>query len=49
MYEDLQKRFNATSPIIPLFQRLSVNAVASDVAVFRHTLTGDDYSSIEKR
>ena len=49
IYEDLQKRFNATSPIIPLFQRLSVNAVGADVTAFRHTLTGDDYSSIEKR
>jgi peptide/nickel transport system substrate-binding protein len=49
MYQDLQKRFNATSPIIPLFQRLSVNAVGADVTVFRHNLTGDDYSSIEKR
>jgi peptide/nickel transport system substrate-binding protein len=48
-YEDLQKRYNAAAPIIPLFQRLSVNAVGSDVKVFRHSLTGDDYSSIEKR
>ncbi|HZZ93464.1 MAG TPA: ABC transporter substrate-binding protein [Usitatibacter sp.] len=49
MYEELQKRFNAAAPIIPLFQRLSVNAVGKNVAVFKHNLTGDDYSSIEKR
>jgi peptide/nickel transport system substrate-binding protein len=49
MYEELQKRHNATSPIVYLFQRLSVNAVSKDVKVFRHTLVGDDYSSIEKR
>jgi peptide/nickel transport system substrate-binding protein len=49
IYEDLQKRHNATSPIIYLFQRLSVNAVAKDVKVFQSTLVGDDYSSIEKR
>lgn len=49
IYEDLQKKHNANSPIIYLFQRLSVNAVSKDVKVFRHTLVGDDYSSIEKR
>ncbi len=49
MYEELQKRHNASSPIIYLFQRLSVNAVGKDVKVFRHSLVGDDYSSIEKR
>ncbi|MEO7743401.1 MAG: ABC transporter substrate-binding protein [Usitatibacter sp.] len=49
IYEDLQKKHNANSPIIYLFQRLSVNAVSKDVKVFKHTLVGDDYSSIEKR
>lgn len=49
MYEELQRRHNAASPIIYLFQRLSVNAVGKDVKVFRHSLVGDDYSSIEKR
>ena len=49
VYEDLQKKHNAASPIIYLFQRLSVNAVGKDVKVFRQTLVGDDYSSIEKR
>ena len=49
MYEELQTRINASSPVIYLFQRLSVNAVGKTVKVFRHTLTGDDYSSIEKR
>jgi peptide/nickel transport system substrate-binding protein len=49
IYEDLQKQHNAASPIIYLFQRLSVNAVSKDVKVFKHTLVGDDYSSIEKR
>jgi peptide/nickel transport system substrate-binding protein len=49
MYEELQKRHNAASPIIYLFQRLSVNAVSKDVKVFRHSPVGDDYSSIEKR
>jgi peptide/nickel transport system substrate-binding protein len=49
MYEELQKRHNASSPIIYLFQRLSVNALSKDVKVFRSTLVGDDYSSIEKR
>jgi peptide/nickel transport system substrate-binding protein len=49
VYEDLQKKHNADSPIIYLFQRLSVNGVGKDVKVFRQTLVGDDYSSIEKR
>jgi len=49
VYEDLQRKHNAASPIIYLFQRLSVNAVGKDVKVFRQTLVGDDYSSIEKR
>jgi peptide/nickel transport system substrate-binding protein len=49
IYEDLQRKHNANSPIIYLFQRLSVNAVSKDVKVFKHTLVGDDYSSIEKR
>ncbi|HEX4332002.1 MAG TPA: ABC transporter substrate-binding protein [Usitatibacter sp.] len=49
MYEELQKRINATSPIIYLFQRVSVNALAKDVKVFQGTVFGDDYSSIEKR
>jgi peptide/nickel transport system substrate-binding protein len=49
VYEDLQRKHNAASPIIYLFQRLSVNAVSKDVKVFRQTLVGDDYSSIEKR
>lgn len=49
IYEEMQRRHNATSPIIYLFQRLSVNAVNKDVKVFRHNLTGDDYYSIEKR
>jgi peptide/nickel transport system substrate-binding protein len=49
MYEELQKRHNAASPIIYLFQRLAVNALRKDVKVFRQNLTGDDYSSIEKR
>jgi peptide/nickel transport system substrate-binding protein len=49
MYTELQKRHNASSPIIYLFQRLSVNAVGKDVKVFQSTLVGDDYSSIEKR
>ena len=49
VYEDLQRKHNASSPIIYLFQRLSVNAVGKDVKVFRQTLVGDDYSSIEKR
>ena len=48
-YEDLQKKHNAASPIIYLFQRLSVNGLGKDVKVFRQTLVGDDYSSIEKR
>lgn len=48
MYEELQRRQNATSPLIYIFQRLSVNAVGKDVKVFRSNLTGDDYSSIEK-
>ena len=49
IYEDLQRKHNANSPIIYLFQRLSVNALGKDVRVFRQTLVGDDYSSIEKR
>ena len=49
IYEDLQRKHNAASPLIYLFQRLSVNAVGKDVKVFRQNLTGDDYSSIEKR
>jgi peptide/nickel transport system substrate-binding protein len=49
MYEELQRRHNAASPIIYLFQRLSVNAVGKDVKMYRHTLVGDDYSSVEKR
>jgi peptide/nickel transport system substrate-binding protein len=49
IYEELQRKHNATSPIIYLFQRLSVNAVGRDVKVFNHTLVGDDYASIEKR
>jgi peptide/nickel transport system substrate-binding protein len=49
MYEELQKRHNASSPIIYLFQRLSLNAIGKDVKVFQSTLVGDDYSSIEKR
>jgi hypothetical protein len=49
MYEELQKRHNASSPIIYLFQRLKVNAVSKDVKVFQSTMVGDDYSSIEKR
>jgi peptide/nickel transport system substrate-binding protein len=48
-YEELQKKHNAASPIIYLFQRLSVNALGKDVKVFRHNLIGDDYASIEKR
>jgi peptide/nickel transport system substrate-binding protein len=49
IYEDLQRRHNATSPMIYLFQRLSVNATTREVKVFTHNLNGDDYSSIEKR
>jgi peptide/nickel transport system substrate-binding protein len=49
MYEELQRRHVASSPIIYLFQRLSVNALGKDVKVFQSTLVGDDYSSIEKR
>jgi peptide/nickel transport system substrate-binding protein len=49
MYEEIQRRQNATSPLIYLFQRLSVNAVGKEVKVFRSNLTGDDYASIEKR
>ncbi len=49
MYEELQKRDNATAPIIYLFQRLSANALGKDVKVFRHSLISDDYSGIEKR
>ena len=48
-YEDLQRRHNATSPIVYLFQRLNVAATTREVKVFAHTLNGDDYSSIEKR
>ncbi len=48
LYEELQRRQNATSPLIYLFQRLSVNAIGRNVKVFRSNLTGDDYSSIEK-
>jgi peptide/nickel transport system substrate-binding protein len=47
-YEELQKTYMATSPIIQMFQRVSVNAVGKQVKVFKHTLTGQDYSSIEK-
>jgi peptide/nickel transport system substrate-binding protein len=49
MYEELQKRHMASSPIIYLFQRLSVNAVGKDVKVFKQSLVGDDFSSVEKR
>ena len=49
IYEDLQRRHNATSPMVYLFQRLSVNATTRGVTVFTHALNGDDYSSIEKR
>jgi len=49
MYEELQKRYVASSPIIDLFQRLNVNVVGRNVTVFQSTMTGDDYSSIEKR
>ena len=49
IYEDLQKRQNATSPMVFMFQRLNVNALTRDVKVFIHNLNGDDYSSIEKR
>ncbi|WP_171092413.1 ABC transporter substrate-binding protein [Usitatibacter rugosus] len=49
MYEELQRRHNAASPIIYLFQRLSVNAVGKNVSAYHHTLVGDDYSSVEKR
>jgi peptide/nickel transport system substrate-binding protein len=49
IYEDLQKKDNATSPIIYLFQRLHVNALGNEVKVFRHNLIGEDFSSIEKR
>lgn len=49
MYEELQKRHNAASPLIYLFQNLSVNAVGKDVKVFKSSLVGEDYASIEKR
>ena len=49
MYEELQKRYLAQSPIIHLFQRLNVNALGRDVKVFESGLTGDDYTTIEKR
>lgn len=49
MYEEMQKRYVASSPVIPLFQRLNVNAVGQNVKVFESGMTGDDYTSIEKR
>src|SRR5438132_8010025 len=49
IYEDLQRRHNATSPIVYLFQRLNVSPTTRELKLFAHTLNGDDYSSIEKR
>jgi peptide/nickel transport system substrate-binding protein len=49
MYEELQKRYVAAAPIINLFERLNVNALGRDVKVFESDLTGNDYTSIEKR
>ena len=49
MYQELQKRHNASSPLIYLFQRLSVNAVGKDVKVFKHNQLADDFAGIEKR
>jgi peptide/nickel transport system substrate-binding protein len=49
VYEDLQKRQNATSPMVFMFQRLNVNAMTREVKAFTHNLNGDDYTSIEKR
>jgi len=49
IYEDLQRRHNAASPMVFLFQRLGVNATTREVKVFTHALNGDDYTSIEKR
>ena len=49
IYEDLQRKHNATSPMVYLFQRLAVTATTKDVKTFPHTLNGDDYSAIEKR
>ncbi|MGE5615906.1 MAG: ABC transporter substrate-binding protein [Bacillota bacterium] len=49
IYEELQRRQNATSPLIYLFQRLNVTATSRDVKTFLHLFNGDDYSSIEKQ
>jgi len=49
IYEELQQRQNATSPLIYLFQRLNVTATTRDVKTFLHIFNGDDYSSIEKQ
>ena len=48
IYEELQRMHIATSPLIYLFQRLSVHALRKDVTM-KHTLVGDDYATIEKR
>ena len=49
MYQELQRRHMATSPLIYLFQRQSVNVLNRNVKSLKRNLIATNYATVEKR
>ena len=48
MYQELQRRYVATSPVIPLFQNQAVTVLHKRVKTLKRTLAATNFASAEK-